>query len=232
MAWSQVFPLGHMSGRRRAILNGLPRLLCSSKQMMLISIWNHEHVYVYQSGLGRFNSFSVTDTLVLTEPYLFQGGTFAGVCVIVELMYISYHELSVHGALFVNVMAKHCLSYNQQFTLILCSSSLSTRGVSNFLLLTLTFVRRLHEPVHLADGQALHRRLLRLGAPGVRREHRLSLWTLTPCRPRTIIRRRASCFSTLWFHNAIEFKNSNGAALRQVRHANGQLWRVQDCDGW
>ena len=32
-------------------------------------------------------------------------------------------------------------------------------------------LKRLHEPVHLADGQALHRRLLRLGAPGVRHEH-------------------------------------------------------------
>ena len=122
----------------------------------------------------------VTDTLDLTEPYLFQGGTLAGVCVIVELMYISYHELSVHGALFVNVMAKYCLSYNIQFTLFLCSSSLSTRGLADFLLVTLTFVglaggrgvwRRLHEPVHLADGQALHRKLLRLGAPGVRHEH-------------------------------------------------------------
>ena len=55
-------------------------------------------------------------------------------------MYIVYDELSVHGALFVNVMAKHCLSYNQQFTLIFCSSSLCTRGLADFLLLTLTFV--------------------------------------------------------------------------------------------
>ena len=135
-----------MSGRWRAIRSGLPRLLWFTNQMMLISIWNHEHVYVYQFGLGRFNSSyiqgsclgCVTDTLDLTEPFLFQGGTLVGVCVIVELM--SYHELSVHWALFVNVMAKHCLSYNQQFTLILCSSSLSTRGLADFLLLTLTFV--------------------------------------------------------------------------------------------
>ena len=31
-------------------------------------------------------------------------------------LYILYDELSVHGAFIVNVMAKHCLSYNQQFT--------------------------------------------------------------------------------------------------------------------
>ena len=107
--------------------------------MMLISFWNHEHVYVYQSRLGRFHSFSlrvmflcplvlgcVTDTLDLTETYLFQGRS-CWVCVIVELMYISYDELSVHGALFVNVLAKHCLSYIHQFT-DLVIYLLSTRG--------------------------------------------------------------------------------------------------------
>ena len=67
------------------------------------------------------------------------GGTLVGVCVIVELMYIVYDELSVHGALFVNVMAKHCLSYNQQFSdLVLFFTEYTGFGV--FLLLTLTFV--------------------------------------------------------------------------------------------
>ena len=148
---------------------------------MLISIWNHEHVYVYQFGLGRFNSSyiqgsclgCVTDTLDLTEPFLFQGGTLVGVCVIVELM--SYHELSVHWALFVNVMAKHCLSYNQQFSdLVLFFTEYTgfgrfppadpdVRGLGG----GRGVWRRLHEPVHLANGQALHRKFLRLGAPGV-----------------------------------------------------------------
>ena len=68
-----------------------------------------------------------------------QRGTLAGVCVIVELMYILYDELSVHGAFFVNVMAKHCLSYNQQFTdLVLFFTEYTEFGV--FLLLTLTYV--------------------------------------------------------------------------------------------
>ena len=75
----------------------------------------------------------------LTEPYLFKGGTLAGVCVVVELMYILYDELSVHGAFFVNVMAKHCLCYNEQFTdLVLFFSEYTEFGV--FLLLTLTYV--------------------------------------------------------------------------------------------
>ena len=84
-------------------------------------------------------SWGVVDTLDLTEPYLFKMGTLAGVCVIVELMYILYDELSVHGAFFGNVLAKHCLSYNQQFTdLVLFFTEYTEFGV--FLLLTLTYV--------------------------------------------------------------------------------------------
>ena len=46
-----VIPLGHMLGRRRAIPSGF-------LQMMLFCICNLEHVYLYQSGLGRFLSLS------------------------------------------------------------------------------------------------------------------------------------------------------------------------------
>ena len=50
-----------------------------------------------------------------------------------------YDELSVHGAFFVNVMAKHCLSYNLQFTdLVLFFTEYTGFGV--FLPLTLTYV--------------------------------------------------------------------------------------------
>ena len=198
-----------MSGRWRVIRSGLPRLLWFTNQMMLISIWNHEHVYVYQFGLGRFNSYiqgsclgCVTDTLDLTEPFLFQGGTLVGVCVIGA--HVVPRTLGALGSLrerhgqtlLVLQPAVHpdLLLFFSEYTgfgrFPPADPDVRELGGGRGVW------RRLHEPVHLAVGQALHRRLLRLGAPGVRREHRLSLWTLTPRRPRTIIGRRASCFST------------------------------------
>ena len=53
--------------------------------------------------------------------------------------YILYDELSVHGAFIVNVMAKHCLSYNQQFTDLVLFFTEYT-GFSVFLPLTLKYV--------------------------------------------------------------------------------------------
>ena len=126
----------------------------------------------------------VTDTLDLTEPYLFQGGHSCwGLCHRGAHVHFVPRILGAWGSLrerhgqtllvLLPTVHPDLVLFFTEYTGFgrFPPADPDVRGLGG----GRGVWRRLHEPVHLADGQALLRRLLRLGAPGVRREHRLSL---------------------------------------------------------